>query len=167
MMKSSWSDSCWAVSVWEAASVSVSTALPYLSAGLLRVTGLPLERDIRLSHRHGRLGVVDVPQVGWDGQQEGVEEGTANDAHEENTDVITEFISKKSHNWWCDEDTERQDGVHQSYVHVIDANVLHVNCQVGHNGKRCSVEEKKCEFEWQKIPVKAWQHQNGAGSASR
>ena len=85
---------------------------PYLGAGLPIATRLPVEGDIRLSHRHRGLGVVHVPEVGGDSQQERVEEGTADDAHEKNTNVITEFISKESDNWRGDEDTEWQDGVH-------------------------------------------------------
>ena len=81
-------------------------------------------------------------EISWNSQQQRVEDSTANDAHEEDSDVVTELVSEESDHRGRNEHTEGEDGVHQGNVDVIDPNILHVDGQVGHDGKRGAVKEE-------------------------
>ena len=82
-------------------------------------------------------------EVGGHGQQKCVEDGAANDAHQEHPDVVPKLVSEEPDHGGRDEHTEGEDGVHQGDVHVVDPNVFHVDGQVGHDGERGAVEEKQ------------------------
>ena len=86
-------------------------------------------------------------------QEKCVEESTSNNTHQQDTDVISQFVSKESNNRWSNEDAERQDGIHQGDVNVINSYVFHVNRQVWHNCKGSPIEEEKGEFEGKKFHV--------------
>ena len=94
-------------------------------------------------------------QVGGDSQQQSVEDGTANDAHEQDPDIVTKLVSKEAHHGRSNEDTEWEDGVHERNVHIIDANVLHVDGEVGHDGEGGAIEEEQSELEGEQVHVEA------------
>ena len=109
--------------------------------------------NISLVHGHGGLRIVNMMKISWNSQQQRVEDSTANDAHEEDSDVVTELVSEESHHWRSNEDTEGKDGVHESNVNIIDADVLHVDGEVGHDGEAGTVEEEQCELERKQVHV--------------
>ena len=109
------------------------------------------------------MGVVHVVQVGRDGQQERVEEGAPDDAHQQHADVVPELVREESDHGWSDEDTEGKDGVHQSDVDIVDANVFHVDGQVRHDGKGGAIEEEQGELERQHVHVDHVHHGTGSG----
>ena len=88
-------------------------------------------------------------EVGGHGQQQRVEDGAADDAHHQHPDVVPQLVGEESDHRGRNEHAEGEYGVHQGNVDVIDPNVLHVDGQVGHDGKRGAVEEEQGELERQ------------------
>ena len=80
------------------------------------------------------------------------------DPHEDDEDhvdpgVVPELVRHKAHDWGADEDTEREDGVDQADVHVADADVLHVDGEVGDDGVGCSREHEQGYLEGKQLLV--------------
>ena len=109
--------------------------------------------NISLVHGHGGLRIVNMMKISWNSQQQRVEDSTANDAHEEDSDIVTELVSEESHHWRSNKDTEGKDGVHESNVNIIDADVLHVDGEVGHDGEGGAVEEEEGALQGQQVHV--------------
>ena len=109
--------------------------------------------DSVLFHCHCCFWIVHVMKICWNRQQQCVEESTTNDTHEENSDVVTKFVSKESDNRWSDKDTEWKYGVHEGNVHIIDTDILHVNGEVWHDGKGGAIEEEQGELEREQFHV--------------
>ena len=83
-----------------------------------------------------------------------MEDCTADDAHKKSSPVIPQLVSKETNNRRSYENTEGKNGVHESNVDVVDPDILHVDGEVGHDGKRCPIEEKQCKLQWKEVHVR-------------
>ena len=82
-----------------------------------------------------------------------MKDGTSDDAEIKSSEIVTELVGKEADNGRSDKHTEGENGIHEGDVHVVDADILHVDCEVWHDGEGSSVEEKQCEFQRQQVHV--------------
>ena len=85
--------------------------IPYCSA-TFSFALLPFQVYIFFWHCHVGWRIINMMEICGNCQEKCVEESTSNNTHQQDTDVISQFVSKESNNRWSNEDAERQDGIH-------------------------------------------------------
>ena len=70
----------------------------------------------------------------WNKKKQGMEDTHHDDIDHKNTCVVAKLVSKEPNNRRSYENTEWKDGVNEGDIHVIDADIFHVNGEVWKNG---------------------------------
>ena len=117
------------------------------------LTLIPVDIELCPPDAEPGVGLADHIDRGRHKEERRVEDPHEDDEDHVDPGVVPELVRHKAHDGWRDEDAEGEDGVDQADVHVADADVLHVDGEVGHDGKGGAVEEEEGALQGQKVHV--------------
>ena len=126
---------------------SFADVINVLNLPVTILTLTPRDVDLWAPDVDPGLGLSDHIDCGRHKEERSVEH--AHQDHEDHVDsaVVSNLVRHKSNDGRTDENTERKDGVDEANVHVTDADVFHVDGEVGEDGVCGPTEHEQSNFE--------------------